>query len=45
LQVIKGNGEINGIKLKTGDAISSQDEQSLKFIAAEDSEVILFDLL
>ena len=45
LQVIKGNGEINGTQLKTGDAISSQDEQSLKFIAAEDSEVILFDLV
>lgn len=45
LQVVKGNGEINGIQLKAGDAISSQDELSLKFMASEESEVILFDLV
>lgn len=44
IQVVKGNLTINEKSLTIGDALSFQDEETLKIKANEDSEIILFDL-
>lgn len=43
-QVVSGNLTVNGKDLTTGDALSFQDEELLKFKANDQSEFILFDL-
>lgn len=45
IQVVKGCLEIGDTNLKTGDALSSKDEQLLNIKANEESEIILFDLV
>lgn len=44
VQVVKGQIELNGQRLKTGDAACSETAQELKFSASEDAELILFDI-
>ena len=44
LQVARGAVELNGKKLNKGDGAASSDEQRLRIKAAEDAEVLLFDL-
>lgn len=44
VQVVHGNLTVNGKDLATGDALSFQDEELLKFKANDKSEFILFDL-
>lgn len=44
VQVVSGNLTVNGKDLTTGDALSFQDEELLKFKANDNSEFILFDL-
>ena len=42
--VARGRVSLNGIALGEGDGAKIADESQLKFAAAEDSEVLLFDL-
>lgn len=44
LQVVKGNVEVNGEKLATGDAIAATDVATANIKASDDSEMILFKL-
>ncbi|WP_413558963.1 pirin family protein [Bdellovibrio sp. HCB209] len=44
LQVVKGNVEVNGEKLATGDAIAATDVAVANIKASDDSEMILFNL-
>ncbi|ACT47328.1 pirin family protein [Methylotenera mobilis] len=44
VHLIKGQVEINGIKLTTGDALKIQDETSIEFSNAVDAELLMFDL-
>jgi len=44
LQVVKGSVTLNGTSLGAGDGAAVSDEQSLDIRAAEESEVLLFDL-
>ena len=44
LQIAKGSVELNGQLLKQGDGAAISEEQDLTIYAAEDSEVLLFDL-
>lgn len=44
IQVARGQIEVNGSLLETGDAISGNDPETLKILAKEDSELIIFDL-
>ena len=44
LQVARGAVELNGKKLNQGDGAAITDEQRLKIKAAQDAEVLLFDL-
>lgn len=43
-QVIKGDLEINGVKLVAGDGAAISDETVLDFKTTEESEILLFDL-
>jgi redox-sensitive bicupin YhaK (pirin superfamily) len=44
LQVVKGSVALNGTPLKAGDGAAASGEGSLTVRAAEDSEILLFDL-
>jgi redox-sensitive bicupin YhaK (pirin superfamily) len=44
IQVIKGSLQIAEKNIKSGDALSTQEPQSLKVLAHEDSEIIIFDI-
>jgi redox-sensitive bicupin YhaK (pirin superfamily) len=44
VQVIKGEIELDNVKLQAGDGAAITDEESLKFEANEESEILLFDL-
>ncbi|MEM6690341.1 MAG: pirin family protein [Planctomycetota bacterium] len=44
LQVARGNVEVNGTVLRSGDAVASSTSTHLSMIAQEDSDVLLFDL-
>ncbi|NMP28402.1 pirin family protein [Rahnella sp. SAP-1] len=44
IQVVKGNLSINGQTVTTSDALAIWDETALTLHAAEDSEILLFDL-
>ena len=44
IQVVKGNLSINGQVVTTSDALAIWDETELTLHAAEDSEILLFDL-
>ncbi|WP_036302032.1 pirin family protein [Methylotenera sp. L2L1] len=44
VHVIRGQVEINGIKLTTGDALKIQEEASIEFANAVDAELLMFDL-
>jgi redox-sensitive bicupin YhaK (pirin superfamily) len=44
LQVVKGTVELNGTRLGVGDGAAVSEESTLTITAADDSEVILFDL-
>lgn len=44
VQVVKGNLNVNGTNLNTGDAVSVNEETLLTFKAKDQSEFILFDL-
>jgi quercetin 2,3-dioxygenase len=44
IQVVKGQIKVGGDVLYTGDALSTQEAQLLNFEAAEDAELIIFDL-
>jgi len=44
LQLARGAGKVNGIEVKAGDGAAISDETSVRFEAAEPSEVLLFDL-
>lgn len=44
VQIIKGELEINGVKLTAGDGAAVSEETLLTFKANQDSEVLLFDL-
>ena len=45
LQLIKGNLEVNGQPLSTGDGAAIINEGSIEVVARNDSEFFLFDLL
>jgi redox-sensitive bicupin YhaK (pirin superfamily) len=44
VHVIRGSVEVNGIALKTGDALKIADEERVSFANAEAAELLLFDL-
>lgn len=44
LQMISGALEVNGMALKAGDGVSSEDEKKLSILAVERAEFLLFDL-
>ena len=44
LQVVRGSIEVDGEALAAGDAVATQDHDSLKIKAVEDSELLLFDM-
>jgi len=44
VHVARGDLNIQGQRLTSGDAVSTSDEATLKFEATQDSEVLLFDL-
>lgn len=44
VQMVKGEVELNGIKLAAGDGAAISEETQLNFTAGQDSEVLLFDL-
>jgi quercetin 2,3-dioxygenase len=44
LQIAKGAVELNGLKLEQGDGAAISAEDTLTIRAAEDSEILLFDL-
>ena len=44
VHVARGDLNIQGQRLTAGDAVSTSDETTLKFEAAQDTEVLLFDL-
>ena len=43
-QVARGNVEINGVTLNQGDGAAIRDEDSVKLVAEDQAEVLLFDL-
>lgn len=45
LQLIKGELQVNGKILKSGDALALEQEQELKIKASSESEFLLFDLI
>ena len=44
LQVVRGSVEIDGEALAAGDALATQDRESLRVRANEDAELLLFDM-
>lgn len=44
LQVVRGSIEVEGQNLVAGDAVATQDQESLSLRAATDSELLLFDM-
>lgn len=44
VHLIRGQVEVNGIKLTTGDALKIQEESLLEFSNAVDAELLMFDL-
>jgi len=44
VHLIRGQVEINGIKLSTGDALKIQEESLIEFSNAADAELLMFDL-
>lgn len=44
IQLIKGEVTVNGEKIQTGDAVSTQDVATATIKASEDSEMIIFEL-
>jgi len=44
VHLIRGQVEVNGIKLTTGDALKIQEESLLEFSNAADAELLMFDL-
>lgn len=44
LQVVKGKIAINDIIATTSDGVAIADEDMIRFVGDEDSEVLLFDL-
>jgi redox-sensitive bicupin YhaK (pirin superfamily) len=44
LQLLRGAVEVNGVRLIAGDGLAVSDEASLNVLAAEPSEIMLFDL-
>jgi len=44
VQVAKGDVEVNGTKLGTGDGVSASDEQLLKIAGSAESELLVFEL-
>lgn len=44
LQVLRGDVDVNGVKLNTGDGVAISDEQQVAVNSNGDSEVMLFDL-
>ncbi len=44
LQVVRGSVEVEGQKLVAGDAVATQDQESLSLRAATDSELLMFDM-
>jgi redox-sensitive bicupin YhaK (pirin superfamily) len=44
VQVIRGNVELNGVPLATGDGASASNEASLELVSLSVSETVLFDL-
>ena len=45
IQVVRGSVEINGEPVAAGDAIATQDQDSLTVRASEESELLLFDMM
>ena len=45
VHVARGSVTVNGIALKTGDALKVTDEQSLKISGGQQAEVLVFDLV
>lgn len=44
VQVGKGEVEVNGVKLGTGDGVSVSEEKALKIVGSGESELLVFDL-
>lgn len=44
IQVVRGSVDVNGTSLKAGDGAAIRDEKTLRFLAQEPSEFLLFDL-
>lgn len=44
LQVVRGGVEIDGQRLSAGDAVATQDQDAIAVRAAENSELLLFDM-
>jgi redox-sensitive bicupin YhaK (pirin superfamily) len=44
VQVARGAVELNGMAMKQGDGAAVSDETSLRLLASEDSDILLFDL-
>lgn len=45
VQVVKGNLNINGVDINTGDGVSIQEEDTLKIKSLDQSEFLLFDMV
>jgi redox-sensitive bicupin YhaK (pirin superfamily) len=45
LQVVNGLLTLNGVRVRTGDGASVEDEGTLEIVALEASEFLLFDLV
>jgi redox-sensitive bicupin YhaK (pirin superfamily) len=44
VQVVRGAAAVNGVALAAGDGLAAAEEQALEISAAEDAELLLFDL-
>ncbi len=44
LQVARGSVDVNGTAVEAGDGVAIEDETSLAIVAAEEAEILLFDL-
>lgn len=44
VHLVRGRLTLNGIEMRSGDGVKIADEPSLHFVAAQESEVLLFDL-
>ena len=42
--MVKGQLDVNGQKISTGDAIAFAEEKEVRIAASQDAEILLFDL-